>query len=181
MAEERVQRRLGDFAHMVLGNIHLYLERDISAAIREAERSLELNPNYALAMATLGLAMIFADQPEEGVGHCLRAVEANPRFPANNWFMEYVSLGHFMRGDHSASIDWARRADQRQRDVPRCLLTLITSCWHTGQPDMAGKEAKRLLHAYPDFCMRDLRSWPFQNPEHWDRFTRGLREVGLPE
>ena len=62
----------------------------------------------------------------------------------------------------------------------RGTAALITASWHAGQPEMARKDAERLLHAFPDFRMSDLRRWPFQDPEHWDRFVRGLTEAGLP-
>jgi len=33
------------------------------------------------------MAMMYAGDAEAGLRHCKRALEANPRFPANNWFM----------------------------------------------------------------------------------------------
>ncbi len=171
---------LSDFAHTILASILMHWERDLGAAMREAERSLELNPNYILGMDMLGTAKIFSGEPEAGLALCTKAVEADPRFPANNWFMENIALGQFSVEDYGAAIDWAHRADQRQRDVPRCLLTLITSSWHAGKADEARKGAARLVAAFPDFRMADLRRWPFQDQATWARFTHGLVAAGLP-
>ena len=169
-----------DFAHMVQGRLYLHWERDTSAAILEAERSLELNPGYVLAMGLMGEARCFSGDPEAGIEYSTKAVETDARFPANHWFMEDIALGNFVREDYDAAIEWAKRADQRQRDVPRILLMLISASAHAGQAEAAGKAAQRLLDSCLDFRVGDLRRWAFQEPAHWERFTSGLIEAGLP-
>jgi adenylate cyclase len=174
-------RERSDFAHYILGTILLYYERSIDGAIREMERSLELNPTYILAMDTLGAAKIFAGDIDAGIALCVKAVQVDSRFPANNWIMENIAIGHFARGDYNSAIDWARRADQRQHNVPRAMLTLITSAWHAGMPETARMEVERLLRAFPDFRLDDLRQWPFRDPGSWAQFIRGLVAAGLPQ
>ena len=169
-----------DFAHAILGTFNLYGERDTGSAIREAKRSLELNATYILAMDLLGAAMIFSGDAAPGISHCLKAAEANPRFPANAWFMQSVALGHFVLRRYDTAVEWAQLADQRERNVPRYLLLLATAAWHAGQVDFARREANRLLESFPEFRLRDLRRWPFRDAVHWDRFCRGLIESGLP-
>ena len=63
---------LSDFAHMTYGRLLLYCERDISAAILEAERSLEINPAYVLAMDLMGAAKSYSGDPETGIEYVLR-------------------------------------------------------------------------------------------------------------
>ncbi len=169
-----------DFAHMVQGRLYLHWERDTSAAILAAERSLELNAGFVLAMGLMGETKSFAGDPEAGIEYSTKAVETDARFPANHWFMEDIALGNFVREDYDATIEWAKRADQRQRDVPRILLMLTTACAHAGQTDAAAKAAQRLIDACADFRVGDLRHWAFQDPAHWERFTSGLIEAGLP-
>lgn len=170
-----------DFAHSILGTFHLYGERDVAAAIREAKRSMELNASYIMAMDLLGAAMIFSGDAAAGVAHCLKAAEANPRFPANAWFMQSVALGHFILQRYDDAVEWAQRADQRERNVPRYLLLLTTAAWHAGQFDLARRAADNLRAGFPEFRLCDLRRWPFQDPGHWSWFCRGLIECGLPE
>ena len=116
-----------DFAHLVYGLILLYLKIDLYAAARQARRSLELNANYALAIDLLGMTMIYAGDPDQGLTYCKRALEANPRFPANNWFMDNMAIGSFLREDYAASVEWARRSDHMHGDMPRCVLLLMAS------------------------------------------------------
>ncbi len=172
---------LSDFAHMVQGRLYLHWERDISAAMLEAERSLELNPGYILAMDLMGEAKSFSGDPEAGIEYCTKAVETDARFPANYWFMEDIALGNFIRGDYAAAIDWANRADQRQRDVPRILLMLTSASVLAGRSGAAAKSAQRLIDICPEISIGALRRWPFQDAALWDRFTSGLIDAGLPE
>jgi adenylate cyclase len=169
-----------DFAHAVYAGILLYLKRDLDAVVRLAKRSLELNPNYALGMDMLGMAMMYAGDAEAGLRECERALKANPRFPANNWFMDSMAIGNFLREDYQTAIEWARRSDQMHGEVPRCLLLLITCCSHAGAAANAGREADRLKQVCPEFRIRDLRRWPFQEQD-WSRFIDGLVQARLPE
>jgi adenylate cyclase len=169
-----------DFAHLVYGLMLLYLKRDLDAAVRQAKRSLELNPNYALSIYLLGMAMMYAGDAEAGLRHCKRALEANPRFPANNWFMDYMAVGNFLREDYGAAVEWARRSDEIHGDIPRCLLLLTTCYGHAGAVEEAAREADRLMQACPDFRIRDLRRWPFLREQDWARFVDGLVQARLP-
>jgi TolB-like protein len=170
-----------DFANLVHGLVILYVERDLDGAVRQAKRSLELNPTYALAIDMMGLAAIFAGDAESGIPFCQRALHANSRFPANNWFMDDLALGAFVRQDYSAAVDWARRSEQIHSDVPRPLLLQISSHFNAGELSKAQIEVERLLSTCPEFRVHEVRRWPFLKQEHWNRFVGGLVGAGLPE
>jgi len=169
-----------DFAHIVLGMIQLLCERDTAAAKREARRALELNPNYTLAMDLLGAATIFSGDAAAGLPHCERAAKANPRFPANGWFMQHVALGRFVLREHEAALESAQLADERERNVPRYLLVLVSTAWHAGRHELARSQARRLLGLCPDLNLRELRRWPFDDAAEWQRLLSGLDASGLP-
>ena len=185
ICQRLIQRALelnerSDFAHLILALLHLYGNRHVASAMREARRCLELNPAYILATDLLGAALIFAGQPEAGLPYCIRAAEANPRFPANAWYMQSVACGYFVLQRYDDAIEWARRADERERNVPRYLLLLAASEWYGGQTDDARRTAARLVETTPGFRLGDLRRWPFQRTHDWDRFHDGLAASGLP-
>jgi adenylate cyclase len=169
-----------DFAHLVYGLILLYLKRDLDAAGRQARRSLELNANYALAHDLLGMTMLYGGEPEQGLRLCKRALEANLRFPANNWFMDNLALGSFLREDYAAAVEWARRSDHMHGDMPRCVLLLTASYSRWGKQAEARDQAKRLIEKCPDFHVSDLRKWPFQNERDWDCVLHCLLDAELP-
>ena len=169
-----------DFAHVVLGDIYLLFEGDIEACIRQSKRSLELNPAYPLAMNQLGRALIYAGDADAGLAHLTRAVEANPRFAGSGWFMADVALGHFAREAYAEAIEWARRADGAQPDIPGPLLMLVAALSLGSETAMAAKEAARLVSICPDFRLADLWRWPFSDPARWQQFVAGLAAAGLP-
>ncbi len=169
-----------DFAHVVLGDIHLLFERDIEACIRQSKRSLVLNPAYPLAMNQLGRALIYAGDADAGLAHLTKALGANPRFAGSRWFMADVALGHFAREAYAEAIEWARRADGAQPDVPGPLLMLIAALSHGAKTAMAAKEASRLVSICPDFRLDDLWRWPFRDATRWRHFVAGLATAGLP-
>ena len=106
-----------DFAHSSLCHALLYCDRDFDTAEREASRSLELNPSFALSMYQLGEVRIFHDRVENGIDLCLKAVDANKRGLANHWIMRVIAIGQFVLGQYEAATDWAKRSDQQMPDV----------------------------------------------------------------
>ena len=131
-----------DFAHIVLGMIQLLCERDTAAAKREARRALELNPNYTLAMDLLGAATIFSGDAAAGLPHCERAAKANPRFPANGWFMQHVALGRFVLREHEATLAFRRRRRVATLALrPRCEWIASVSVIREGlgPPGLSGR------------------------------------------
>lgn len=44
-----------------------------------------------------------------------------------------------------------------------------------------GGRVARLSHIFPEFCLGDLRRWPFRDPGFWEHFVGGLAEAGLPQ
>jgi adenylate cyclase len=168
-----------DFAHMIFGTYALYCERDARSAMRQARRCLELNPSYILGLDLLGAALIFSGKAEEGLSHCIKAAETNARFPANAWLMQSVSCGHFTLGRYHDAIEWAQRADEREPGVPRPLLLLASAAWHAGDLGLARKASAQLLECTPEFRLDEMRRWPFQGNDDWERFRRGVAESGL--
>lgn len=168
-----------DFAHSSLCHALLYCDRDFDTAEREASRSLELNPSFALSMYQLGEVRIFHDRVENGIDLCLKAVDANKRGLANHWIMRVIAIGQFVLGQYEAATDWAKRSDQQMPDVVPTLLILTTSAAHAGQAAEARRAAERLLALHPDITIDSLRRWPFSNSDHWDHFIDGLRKAGL--
>jgi hypothetical protein len=94
--------------------------------------------------------------------------------------MQSVALGHFVLGDDAGAIEWCRRADQHERDVPRCLLILIAAAAREGDSELAREWSTRLVATAPDFSLGQLRRWPFRDVQLRQRFVAGLRDAGLP-
>ncbi len=169
-----------DFASFMRAIVYLYAERDIESAVRQSERVLELNPLYPMGLFSLGLAQIHDGDAEAGIKQCKRAYEANARMPMNHSFALAIATGHFVAEQYTDSVQWARRADQHESDVPLALLILTTAAHHAGQRELAAATAARLTKLHPDISIGALHRRPFRDPETWQRYIDGLRGAGLP-
>jgi hypothetical protein len=94
--------------------------------------------------------------------------------------MQHVALGRFVLREHEAALESAQLADERERNVPRYLLVLVSTAWHAGRHELARSQARRLLGLCPDLNLRELRRWPFDDAAEWQRLLSGLDASGLP-
>ena len=128
------------------------------------------------------MTMIYAGNSDQGLSYCKRALEANLRFPANNWFMDNMAIGNFLREDYAAVVE--NGPDTRTHmhgDMPRCVLLLIASYLNWGKLAEAHAQAERLMQICPDFRINELRRWrAFDKIKGWDRLLRALLDAQLP-
>ncbi len=68
-------------AHLALGMVHAYYEFDWPGAEREFRRTLELNPNLALAHRGYGFHRQLEGNADEGIAELTRAKELDPLSP----------------------------------------------------------------------------------------------------
>ena len=172
---------VSDFCRYTLGLALLAAGRDHEAAEGELARSLELNPNYAFATMALGLTLITAGRVEDGVGHCAKVADSDPRVQIASWATQWAALGHLAAGRYDEAQDWARRSDRHQGDVARTLLIFAAAAALGGDDETAQQTAERMMTRYPEFRIRDFGNWPFRDPEPAERLVEGLRLAGLPE
>jgi adenylate cyclase len=169
-----------DYAHFVRGRLLLQVRREHDLAIAEAERALELNPNYPYAYALLGYAMICRGEPERGMTLIEKALRADPR-RAKVAYFEYLAIGNFLLGDYAAALKLAENAAQRIGYLP--YLRILLAIFHAslGQPDRARAEVEALLEVAPDATIGTIKRPPFKNEIDSGRFLDSLRKAGLPE
>ena len=95
-------------AHTSLAWVHTWYDYDFTAAEREFERSLELNPRYATAHQFFGFYLGMMGRYEEAYTEAKRAIRLDPLSSVFQW-----SLG---------SVYWmARRHDQAIEQVEKAL------------------------------------------------------------
>jgi len=172
-------RDTSDYVHFVASEVALFADRNHDSARREAERSLELNPYYAFATTLLGATAIFSGAAEEGIAHCRKVLDSEPRLQFAGLVLEFGAIGYFALGDYSNAIEWARRSDQRTADVPRTLTTLAAAAAAVGDAETARAAAERLMMVCPDFTLAEFGSWPFRDPSISARLVEALTLAGL--
>lgn len=80
-------------AHLLLGNVYLWKNKQHERAIAEGERAIALDPNDASGYAVLATFLIWAGRPEEAIGMVEKAMRLNPHYPPLYLFF----LGHAYR------------------------------------------------------------------------------------
>jgi len=171
----------GDFAHAMLCTALLDLDDDPAAALFTAEQSLRTSPHYAQGQMDLAAAMIYAGQVDEGVSLALKAIEPlkGLRLFAGN--AADLMLGLLLSGRHDEVLTWGQIVDQREKNVPRILLPMISAAAHLQIYGLAQAHAARLLKSCSDFTLGEMRAWPLKRDGDWDHVMQGLRAARLPE
>ena len=185
-AFDRIERSIrlneeSDYAHYVCGRLLLHLRHRHDLAIAEAERALELNPNYTYAIALLGFAIICRGDPERGIPMIERALRADLRRAGSFNFIEYLALGHFLAARYDLAIEWREKAAQRAGYLPETRFFLASCFALLDRLEEARAQLQTALEAAPDARLAELRKLPFKDPAADRRFRDGLRKAGMPD
>ena len=146
------------------------------------ERSLQLNPNSAIALATAGFAETFLANPAKALEYLRRAERLSPLDP-KGWYMAAAgALAHFVADQFEDAARSARKALAQNPCFAPSMRVLVASLARLGRLDDAGHILKELLREEPHLTITTLRS----RLRHMDetalaRFLEALRIAGLPE
>jgi TolB-like protein len=155
---------------------------DTNRAKELAYRSLESNPNSAIAMTIAGWIEAYSGNYARGRELLARSQRLNPLDP-RAWFtasgLAIVCLGeeHFEEGG-----EWARKALAQNPRYTVAMRLLAANFAHLGQTDVPAGAVADMLRVEPDLTIRKLRRrLMFMHDKLWERLSRGLRLAGLPD
>jgi TolB-like protein/class 3 adenylate cyclase len=144
---------------------------DIDAAVALVDRSLVLNPSFALGWACSGYIRLFAGQPDLAIEHFETALRLSPR-DRNATYLMGIGMAQFM----------ARRFDEAAATLQLSLQELphyanthrfLAACYaQMGRLDEAREVVKRLRAITPS-VMPNLTS--YWNLEQRELYLSGLR------
>jgi DNA-binding SARP family transcriptional activator len=137
-------------------------------------RSLELNPNDANCMVTLGTSISERDT-EQGIALIREAMRLNPYHP--DWY--WVTLGRLLytARRYEEAVDVLK---MRRFDAVYALCRLAASLAQLGRYEEARETVAEVLKRRPHFRVSHFTSkyWGEEASRH---FQEGLRKAGLPE
>jgi TolB-like protein len=155
---------------------------DIKRAQELAYRSLETNPNSAIAMTIAGWIEAFSGNYAKGRELLTRSQRLNPRDP-RAWFtasgLAIACLGEerFEEGG-----EWARKALAQNARYTVAMRLLAANLANLGRTDGPGEAITDMLRIEPDLTIRKLRArLMFMHDGLWQKLSRGLKLAGLPE
>lgn len=167
-----------DYAHYVRGKLLLQVRRQHELAIEEAERALELNPNYTYGYALLGYATICRGDPKRGISLIEKVLRADPRRAGNADFYPLIAVGCFLLEEYTDAIQWVEKAAQRKGYTPQFCVALASYHALAGQADAARTYVNTGIQLAPEATIHNLHIPPLRSVDDKERFLDGLRKAG---
>jgi TolB-like protein/class 3 adenylate cyclase len=159
-----------------------YFGGAMDRAAEVIERSLAINPNQALAWASLGIVQSFSGAGDKGIESLERAMRLSPLDPEAFTFKSGIALAHFVVGRYVEAASWADRALSEQ---PRFMLALrlkMASSGLLGRSAEAQDAMRLALSIDPDVTIsKSMKVTLLRRPDHRALYAEGLRKAGLAE
>ena len=147
-----------------------YFERDINPALVLIDRSLELNPSFAIGWLRSGWLRLWSGQYDLAIEHCEKSLRLNPRRKAPASMA--IGVGHFFARRFEKSTAALMLSLQENPSWPPTYRFLASCFAHMGRLREAQDIVKRL---------REITPLLIPSAEHWrvaeDRefYLAGLR------
>jgi tetratricopeptide (TPR) repeat protein len=121
-------------AHLVVAWMNLLLDWDLSAAMREVRRAIELSPSETDAHSFHSTLLSFVGQRAEAVSEVQYMLKLNPAPLMPNQYAAWMFL-HL--GQHARAEAQARRTIERFPDSLQPYFVLGWSAWYQGRAENA--------------------------------------------
>jgi len=169
------------WAHFAQGTLQQRLRRFDDAA-RSLRRALELNPNFALAHAFLGLPLAIQGAYQEAVDSAEHALRLSPRDRSVGYYASLAMANvHVAAGRYPECVTWARNMIEKSPENVPGHSFLTAALAMEGDLTAAAEARDTLLRLRPEFSL----VWMYENQpltrEMADRICEGLRKAGVPE
>jgi len=163
--------------YAILGHISV-LERDWEKGISLGHRAIELEPNGANSHYHLGMALNFADRPEEAIPILKKAIRLNPM--AANIYLHHIAIAFRMMGQYDNAIEYGEKTVQGSPNYHFGHLNLAACYILAGRTEEARTEAKEVLRINPDFSLEQFaKIVPLKSQKEREKFIGALRKAGL--
>jgi adenylate cyclase len=167
-------------AHLVMSFVHRLAGRP-DQELAAMERTLQLNPSFALAYFQLGLHLAMANRPEEAIATLEKGWRLSPKDPWAWVFFFGMALAHIGAGRYEEAVRYAKRSLEL-RNHPSTHRTLAVSNAHLGRIEEARSALEEAMRQQPDFSVAGLRLTSQTAALSWvEIFVDGLRKAGLKE
>ncbi|MGD1935188.1 MAG: tetratricopeptide repeat protein [Candidatus Phaeomarinobacter sp.] len=157
-SNEHIQRAIAldpdDPAIRHLAGAALSNFRESDDARRAYRKSLELNSDYAPALGSLGVSLLYAGQTQEAIDYIERAMRLSPREPQAYHWQSHLGLAHNILGDPTKALDYAKTAYER-RPTLMGRVALLMAHAQLGNTAEAKTIAGELTSILPSTVARD--------------------------
>jgi adenylate cyclase len=150
-----------------------------SQALAAAQRSIDLNPNFALGFFSLGLVRVHIGHFSEALDSLLRSLRLNPNDPQAGSFLSFVALAHYHQENYEEAVHYGEQAVQARRPY-LAVRALLASLGQLGRV----VEAQPLLQEFISRQAKDPQrhfevTTPYLDLKHREHLADGLRRAGV--
>jgi len=175
-------------AHYATGLVYRARGRH-EAALAAFTRTVELNPEFALAHAQRGAQLIYTGHPLEAIPHIETALRVSRSdHPARGMFCWYMGRAHFYAGNYRDAIPWLQQSVAARGNLWYNRLYLVGSCALAGDRDAAAAALRAFDAEFPNFTVARVIASEQTNPNDNPvavaarrQFHEGLRRAGMPQ
>lgn len=148
-------------------------------AIEEAQKAIDLDPNFADAHAWLGQLYILTGQAKKTIPHISTAMGINPNFPF--WYNYTYGYAHYFKGEFDKAAENIELAVDRNPNVYFTRLAYAASLAMAGRQDEAEWQIDELYSMGFNKTRDELiQEHPIQDPTYRNLYDEGLKKAGLP-
>ena len=167
-------------AHLAL-SWGYFIARQIEPAIDEANKALQINPNFAYGHVHLAAPLVHSGRAAEGIPHVELAIKLSPADPSMAAWRTRLAIAHLYMEDHELAAETARQSAQIW-DVwlPQSILTAALA--HLDRADEAALACHELERRQPGITISFVQTiYPTVHQPSLNHFLSGLRKAGLAE
>jgi adenylate cyclase len=163
-------------AHSQLGLLYA-MTRHYDKSIKQAEYSVELDPNSSSANDLLGMTLSYVGRHEEAITFHLKAIRLEPLAPGN--YYQHLCRVYFFTGNCSDAITACEEGLHRVNNL-MVRLDAIVAYSICGREEEAQTMAAEVLRIAPNFsCNHYVKNLFYKDPADVNRIIDSLKRAGL--
>ena len=166
------------WAHFALGYL-AFTARKTDDAVREFQRALDLNPNFAAAYGYLGWAVVFDGRHEEATEYFQQAFRMSPHDPLIAFFYAGMCAAHYFARRFDEAVEWGRKSIQQRPGFIPGHRILCASLAQAGRMEELDAAMARVRELQPNISMAWLEEHVPYTPRAIAHYLDGMRKAGL--
>jgi len=177
MAKRSIAIEDSPFPHTVLA-VCFNLLRKHEEAIAEAQKAVEISPNYADGYMILGHVLWLSDMAEKAVPVLQKAIRLNPHPPSQ--YFHNLAWSYYLLEKYDEAIAQARNAiGVSPKDIVAHRV-LVCSYVSLDRQKEAREHAEEVLRIDPNFSVdQNAKTSPLKNEDKVKQITDSYRKAGL--
>jgi TolB-like protein/Flp pilus assembly protein TadD len=168
------------YTHYALSLLSM-LKRQHAQSLAEAQRSIDLSPNFSLGYFALGWVRIYLGNFDEAIDSLLRCLRLSPNDQQAGGFLGHLALAQYHRGQYEEAMRDIERARRRRR-IPFLMRTLLATLGQLGRTEEAATVRAELAQFDPPNAAHFWTAIsPYVDPAHHAHLREGLHKAGMSD